>query len=398
MARHNRVEHRHNQKRYHCRNQKAADDHNTHWNPHFRTFGPTQRHWQHTQNGGGGGHKHGAQTRLARKGDGLVKLVAAVAHKVDVIDKHNTVLHHNTHKHYNAQSANQIECCVGYPQGDNHARNGERNGHHNDERLFERLELRRHYNEYQHYNQRQQHSHIGEGLLLFLVVAAHFHHNALRNGDVGDFRLHVFGKFAKRCLVGDNAHCNNTLAVAAVNLRWSPVFLDGGQLFQFDLRTRGRRNSQILKVGYRVAVFLFQADNNVVLVAVLFQEAHGHTVHAVADVCGNGGRCESVQRKFLFIDGDIQFGAVFLAAHFHVAGALNAVGNCLADLLGQKVRLVEIVAVNLNVDGLSAHSAARRRTEGLVDFGVVLHFVTQNFRNLEDGAVALIHFGAAHNH
>ena len=233
---------------------------------------------------------------------------------------------------------------------------------------------------------------------MVLVTTADFHGDARRGLHVaGNERLHVFGKFAKRCLVRRNTHGYNTLTVAAVNLRRAPVLFNGGQLFQFDLRARGRRNGQILKVADRVAVFLFQADDDAVLVAVLFQEAHRHTVHAVAHVGGHCGRCQAVQRQFFLVNLHVQFGAVLFAAHLRVAGALNAVVNHLADFLGQKACLVEIVAIYLNVNRLRTHTA-RCRAEVFVDFGILLHFLAHNLGNLENRAVAVVHFRAAHNH
>ena len=215
-----------------------------------------------------------------------------------------------------------------------------------------------------------------------------------------EFVLDVHGQFLERGVVGHDGEGEVALAVFALDGGRAPVFLNLAEFFEFDDGAGGGGNGELLDVGDGGAVFLAEAYDDVVLLAVFLEVAGGHAVYAVADIHGHGGAGEAVEGELLLVEGNLEFGAVFVARYLGVAGAGDVLFDALLEFLCEGGGLVEVVAVDLDgeaVVGAAAHHAALGDLEGdqLRVFGEA---AAQLLLHLEDGLFAVVLLGAAHGH
>ena len=314
---------------------EAADDDEAHGGPDFGALGGGGGHGDHAEDGGEGGHEHGAQTALSGEGDGLVEGDAAFAHEVDVVDEHDTVLDDDTDEEDESEEAHHVDVVAGEEHHEHHAADGEGDGEHDDEGLGEGFELRGHDDVDEHEDKHAEHHHVACGILLVLVVAGE------GDVDVGGYlhlvelMLHALCQLLQRGVVGHDGEGEVALAVLALDGGRAPVLLDFGQFLELDDFARGCGDGELLDVGDGGAVLLAEADHDVVLLAVLLEESGGHAVDAVADVEGHGGAVEAVEGQFLLVEGDLELGAVLVAADLGVAGAGDVLFDALLELLGE---------------------------------------------------------------
>ena len=379
---------------------EAADDDDAEGGPHLAAFGARGGHRYHAEDGGEGGHHDGSQTALSAEGDGFVEFDAALAHEVDVVDQHDAVLDHDAYQQHQAEHTHHVDILAGDEERQHGAGEGEEDGYHDDERLAEALELRGHDDEDKQHDECAHEAHCPGGVLLVLVAAAEGHVDACRHVHLVDFVLYTHGEVAQRGLVGHDGEGEVALAVFALDGGRAPVFGDGGELFELDGLAGGGGDGELFDVGDGVAVFLAQADDDVVFLAVLLEVAGGHAVDAVADVEGHGALVEAVEGEFLLVEFYLQLGAVFVAADAGVAGAADVLLHTASEFLGEGGGLVEVVAVDFDAErvvGAAAHHAALADLVG-DQLGVFGEAAAQLFLHLEDGAFAHVLLGAAYVH
>ena len=211
-----------------------------------------------------------------------------------------------------------------------------------------------------------------------------------------DLLLHLSSQLFEGGLERHDGEGEVTLAVFALDVGRAPVFLDLCQLVELHDLAGGGHDGELFDVGDAVAVFLFEAAYDVVFLAVFFQVAAGHSVDAVAYVGGHRCVVESVEGKFLLVEGYLQFCAIFIAAYLGVACAFHVVVDKFFEVVGVDVGLVEVVAVNLQVElvaGSAAHASARHLV--CYDFGVLRQLLTYSLLHVVERAFALVFLGGA---
>lgn len=314
------VHHRHNHHGYDGGEYQSADYGDAHRPPYFGAFAGAQRQRQHTENGGKGGHQHGAQTRTARHHDGVVEPHIAVAHQVGEVHQHDAVFHHNPDQQYRAQGGHQAQGGVGEQQGEDHPGKRKGDGEHNDKRHGERLKLRGHHDKYQDQAEHHQQAEVHKRLLLVFVRSAYLYQHILGHLHLADFGLDLVGQVAQGHVVGFHRNGDDALLALMLYGGRPPVLGDGADLLQLDPFAHGAHDGELLKVGDGTAVVFRKPDADIVLLSFFLVLRGGHSVDAVAHHSGNGGAAEPVQGQLLLVEHHLQLGLVVFAAHGNFGG------------------------------------------------------------------------------
>ena len=139
------------------------------------------------------------------------------------------------------------------------------------------------------------------------------------------------------------------------NVGWRPVFLHFSKLFQLDPVAGHGHDGDLFQVGDGVPVFLFQAYDDVVLVAFFPEFRHLQPVDPVPDIGRHRGTVKAVQGKLFSVEHDLQLGLVLFAAY----GDILCTGNTVqlkTDLFGQRVGLLKVVSEDLHIHLVAASS------------------------------------------
>ena len=167
-----------------------------------------------------------------------------------------------------------------------------------------------------------------------------------------------------------------------------PVLTYLSHLGEFHFLAGRRRDSEVEHVGERVTILLLEPNDNVVLGAVVLEVTAVHTRHAVAEVGRDGCRRESETGSFLLIDSDLDIRTVVLTGDIDITRTGQRHAKT-AGLLSELGGLVEIVTVDLHIDGVSTSTTRRNGTLVFVNLRIASHLLTKYLRYLPYRLVTL---------
>ena len=203
------------------------------------------------------------------------------------------------------------------------------------------------------------------------------------------FLIDLACQLTQRSLVRRYLDGNDTLTRLTLDGRRSPIFAYRGYLRQFDSRTRGCRNGQVHHIGERVTVFLTETHDDIVLGTVVFEIAAVHTRYAVTQIGRDSCGTEAQTRGFLFVNRDFDIRTVVLTADIDVTRT-RQLHTETACLVGKLTCLIEVIAVNLDINGVTAATRAIGSHLALVfhNLRIARHLFTKYLRDFPDGFVA----------
>ena len=150
-------------------------------------------------------------------------------------------------------------------------------------------------------------------MLLVLVVTGETNHYALGHIELrNDSLFDVLSQFAEGGLIRSNLHFDVALAALTLDSRRSPVLANVAYLGQLDKGAGAGRNGEVLNFLDGIAVGLLESADDIVLRAVLLEEAARHTVDAVAEVGRDGVSSQAETAGFLLVHNNLDLGTLIV--------------------------------------------------------------------------------------
>ena len=258
------IQHRHHEQRHQRRVGQAADYDHRHRLHHFRALAGAERHGGHAENRGQRRHQDRAQADSAGFNQCLALRHAADAHLVYAVDEHDAVIHDYARQHQEADHGDDREIHAGDQQRREAAGKRQRQREHDDDRRFERLELRHHDQEDQH-NCNDQHEHqIAHNARDHLVLARERDFIAVRGCVFVQLLFQLVADMVRRVSLGHiEAHRDHALLILARNAGEALALLYGRDVadahhfallaergLHFEILEVVRRNARIAAVEH----------------------------------------------------------------------------------------------------------------------------------------------------
>ena len=207
------------------------------------------RHRHQAEHRGDRRHQNRAQTRAAAELDGLAQRHAvAPAQRVDVVHQQDGVADDDAGQHDDADVGLHAEGGAGQQQAQHDADRRHRNREHDDERVAQRLVLRRHHRVDEQHGEDQHELQLLERLGLLLDLGAEADREVRRHANLAEARLHGRDRLAERDL-GLGVDARDALHVLAIDLHRTGLAVDGHHVLRrHDLAAR-RAEQHVADVG-----------------------------------------------------------------------------------------------------------------------------------------------------
>ena len=187
---------------------------------------------------------------------------------VRVIDQHDGVVHHDADQYDHPEEALHVERRARDHQHGDHADRRERNREQDDERVAQRLELRRHHHVDQHQRQNGGERQFAERLLLVLPFASEPDLVAVRDGDAGHLHAQVPDDAAQIPVRDRAGNVQDALLVHPADLHRAFLAVQPDHVVGVDQLAARRPQRDAPHLRQFQPVFLPQPDDDVVLVAL----------------------------------------------------------------------------------------------------------------------------------
>jgi len=370
----------------HSRYRQTTDYGNRHRTPHLRTLSATDSHRDHTQNGSSRCHQYRAETALTGCHHRVDDRHTPLSTERDVVDEHNTVLHHNTDQHDTSQQTHYTQRTARKEQRHQDSTKCKRQREHDNERISQRLELCRHYDEYKNDNQDTQCSQVAERILLVFIRTGNLNRDFSRN-------IHLINKLVTCChyvtqrSTGDNGgYGHDTFTVFTLNGRRRKTFDYLSDIFYTHGLAFGIINKDVLDAFQTCTIFGCIAHFDIILIPVFTIFGSNGTIDTITQVVTGCSQVQSVHRQLLTVEINLILGLVVTTADVHLGHPFH--GQQLTFQTGcYAISHRHIVSVYLKVGTcLSRHTCITTSQNNLclaelrITFQVLTHLVADCFQ------------------
>ncbi len=262
-----RVDRRHEHERDQQRGRQTADDDARQRHLQLAAFADAERHRDETERGGDRCHQNRTQPCAAGELDRFAQrqTVAAPQH-VGVVHQQDAVADDDAGQHDDADIRLHVERRAGQLQCKHDANGRGRHREHDDERIAQRLVLRRHDGVDEDEREDQHHPQLIERLGLFLDLGAEPDVEVLRHAELRQPRLDRLHRVAQGGF-GLGADRDDALLILPLDLHRTGLALDRHQVLRRHHLALRRAHQHVLHVADLLALVLAQADDDRVLVA-----------------------------------------------------------------------------------------------------------------------------------
>ena len=305
---------------------------------------------------------------------GFLHFYATLFEQGGVVDEHDTVLHDDTHQNQDTHEGHGAQGSACGPQAKQDASEGEGHREHDDERLHEVLELGSHHDVNQDDDKDEQGEQVAEHLLLGLVVTSDFRINLRRDGGVfDDFLAHLHHIAQYLSLADDGSDADHTFTVLALDLGRCQRFNHLAEVAHADGLSVVVVDLDVLNVLHALTELGGVAYADIIFLAVFTVIGAHRAVDAVLDVGGSRGAIQAIESQLFAVEVDLILRCVFVTTHDDLQDA--TVTEFLCDFVGHSVGGVEVIAVDLDLNGAhAAHAATAFVDVGFLDFGHGVEF------------------------